>query len=494
MSSILTNNGAMVALQTLKGINSELGKTQEMISTGRNINSAKDNASVWAISKVMESDVQGFKNISDSLNLGESSVSVAQQATETVTDLLTQIKGKIVASQEENVDRDKIQTDISALRDQITSIVDSAQFNGMNLIKGTDDMEVLSSLDRSSGGEVTASTIKINRQDMSSSEGTWGTGTPLNSNATSSDTAVASAGNTANVTIATDADMSDNAVSISIAGTTLSFGTGELSGDQDAATTAITAAINALGLEGVTASVNGGSANQIDITSTRAFEDVSLSATGATASAATIAERSESIDLSTSAKVNDGDGYRVTVGGSAYSYVAGKGETMADVARGLKTAIDGGGQTGVTTSVTQDDTTGQWTLKIDNDGTGSSSLSLSVVGNAGGTASGGLFGLQNIDVSTQNGAKAALSNIDTLIGNSIDAAASFGSAQGRISSQSDFVGKLSSALKSGIGSLVDANMEETSARLQALQVQQQLGVQALSIANQAPQSIMSLFR
>ena len=50
------------------------------------------------------------------------------------------------------------------------------------------------------------------------------------------------------------------------------------------------------------------------------------------------------------------------------------------------------------------------------------------------------------------------------------------------------------AMKSGIGSLVDADMEEASARLQALQVQQQLGVQSLSIANQSPQTILSLFR
>ncbi len=49
-------------------------------------------------------------------------------------------------------------------------------------------------------------------------------------------------------------------------------------------------------------------------------------------------------------------------------------------------------------------------------------------------------------------------------------------------------------MKAGIGAMVDANMEEVSARLQALQVQQQLGVQSLSIANQAPQSILSLFR
>jgi flagellin len=81
-----------------------------------------------------------------------------------------------------------------------------------------------------------------------------------------------------------------------------------------------------------------------------------------------------------------------------------------------------------------------------------------------------------------------------MIQTSIDGAAAFGSAEGRIKTQSDFVGKLSDALKAGIGSMVDADMEEASARLQALQVQQQLGVQALSIANQSPQSILSLFR
>jgi flagellin len=81
-----------------------------------------------------------------------------------------------------------------------------------------------------------------------------------------------------------------------------------------------------------------------------------------------------------------------------------------------------------------------------------------------------------------------------MIQNAIDSAASFGSAQGRIETQANFISSLTDSLKSGIGTLVDANMEEASARLQALQVQQQLGVQALSIANQAPQSLLSLFR
>ena len=81
-----------------------------------------------------------------------------------------------------------------------------------------------------------------------------------------------------------------------------------------------------------------------------------------------------------------------------------------------------------------------------------------------------------------------------MVQTSIDAASSFGSVQTRIDIQAEFVGKLTDSLRAGIGSLVDANMEEASARLQALQVQQQLSTQSLSIANQQPQNILSLFR
>ena len=106
----------------------------------------------------------------------------------------------------------------------------------------------------------------------------------------------------------------------------------------------------------------------------------------------------------------------------------------------------------------------------------------------------GLGALSSVDVSSDAGAAAALGTIETLINTSIDAAAAFGSAQGRIETQQNFVSNLTDSFRSGIGSLVDADMEETSARLQALQVQQQLATQSLSIANQAPQSILSLFR
>ncbi len=488
MSSLLTNKSAMIALQTLKTINSNLAKTQNEISTGKRVATAKDSSSIWAISKVMEADVKGFKGIAESLALGESTIAVARQGSETITELLTDIKARIVAAQEENVDRSKIQTDIAALRDQVTSVVNAAQFNGLNLLKGTDDMNILSSLDRSSDGSVTASNITIARQDMSTTAGVLGSGTDLSPNATLSAAAATNAGNTATVTIAADLDLSNNAITINVGGATLTYSTGQLSGDQDAGAATISGAINALGIVGVTASATGG---VVTLTSTRAFEDVALTSTGATASAAEIGERSESLSFSGSANVAEGDGYQVTVGSNTFTYVAGKGENFEDVAKGLKAAVDGGTIAGVSTQATQS-SSGDWVLKIDNDS--ASSQALARAGAAGGTASGGLFGLDTINVTSIAGANAALGNIETLINNSIDGAAAFGSAMGRIETQSNFIGKLTDSLKAGIGTMIDADMEEASARLQALQVQQQLGIQALSIANQAPQAILSLFQ
>ncbi len=512
MSSILTNTSAMVALQTLKGINANMNKTQSEISTGKSVATAKDNAAVWAISKVMESDVKGFKGIADSLSLGSSTITVARQASETVTDLLTEIKGKIVAAQEENVDRAKIQTDISALREQIASVVNAAQFNGLNMIQGTEDVNVLSSLDRDSDGNVSASQIVVGRRDLTTSAGTYNTGgTALNPNATVSDTAanaLNSDGNTAVITMATGADYSNAEATFSVGGVQFSFAAGELGGatdDQDVAAGIIAGRINALGIEGITASA---SAAEITITSTRGFEGAAISISGlagaatgtqitdlngdaVTATTGTINERAENVTFSNIAAVNDGDGYRVSFGGNTYTYVAGPGQGMEDVARGLKAAIDSAGAEGITTQVTQD-TNGAWQLKIDN--ATATDMTLAAIGNAGGEASGGLFGLDGIDVTTEAGANAALSNIETMINRAIDASASFGSAQKRIDIQADFVGKLTDSLKAGIGTLVDADMEEASARLQALQVQQQLGIQALSIANQQPQNILALFR
>tara|TARA_R100001224_G_scaffold68189_3_gene41322 strand:+ start:573 stop:1382 length:810 start_codon:yes stop_codon:yes gene_type:complete len=80
------------------------------------------------------------------------------------------------------------------------------------------------------------------------------------------------------------------------------------------------------------------------------------------------------------------------------------------------------------------------------------------------------------------------------LGKAISAATSLGITENTIDGQMQFIDSLTDTLDSGVSSMVDADMEEEAARLQAYQVQQQLATQSLSIANQAPQNILSLFR
>jgi flagellin len=97
-------------------------------------------------------------------------------------------------------------------------------------------------------------------------------------------------------------------------------------------------------------------------------------------------------------------------------------------------------------------------------------------------------------VSTQAKASALITVIQTSLTNVNSALAKLSSGAAKFSIQATFTQKLSDTLTAGLGNLVDANMAQESAMLQSLQVKQQLGVQALAIANQAPQTILSLFK
>ncbi|UWR26300.1 flagellin [Sulfitobacter sp. S223] len=282
MSSIITNNSAMVALQTLKSINSNLADTQSAISTGKDVNSAKDNASVWSISKVMESDVSGLDAVKDSLATGQSAIAVASAGAELIVETIKEMQALAVSAQSEGANFAQINTEMTAKKEQLDSIVAGSQFNGVNLLN-------------------------------------------------------------------TDVDGAG-------AGTTSMTVVGSINRVGAAAATATTIAVPSANLE---ATVTG-----ITLTGT-----------------ATTADASDTYD-----------------------------------------------------------------------------------------------------------------ELTTMLTAAISGAASLGTSAKRLDDQSNFVSKLSDSLTSGIGALVDADMEAASAKLQALQTQQQLGVQALSIANQAPQSILSLFR
>lgn len=401
MSSILTNNSAMVALQTMKGINANLNKTQSDISTGKQVASAKDNAAVWAISRVMESDVKGFQGISDSLSVGNATLTVARQATESVTKLLTEMKGKIVAAQAENVDRDKLQTDVVALTKQIESVIGAAQFNGLNLVDGSrTDVNILSSLDRSASG-VASSNINVVAQNLSTS-----------------------------------------------AGATLTAGGGTLSAANVVTGTPVT--LNGFAFQG---------------------------------GAGALASNAPTADPAVLTELIAGDSISLNIGSVAARYVVQEGDTADSLVSGLKNALVAGGLSDSDFTLTL--ATGE--LSVANNTNQSAAISVAAT-----RGTGGLAALNTLNVATAPAS--ALSAIEGMLQTSIDAAASFGSAQKRIDIQTEFVGQLTDALKTGIGVLVDTDMEEASARLQALQVQQQLATQALSIANQQPQGLLSLFR
>jgi flagellin len=117
------------------------------------------------------------------------------------------------------------------------------------------------------------------------------------------------------------------------------------------------------------------------------------------------------------------------------------------------------------------------------------------------TTAGTTYTAATLDISTITDDTADLADLEDMIrgvddalSSMTDAATVLGAARSRINLQKDFVSKLIQSIDTGIGQLVDAEMNEESTRLQALQVRQQLGVQALGIANQSAQQILQLFQ
>ena len=139
-NSVNTNTGAMIALQNLNATNSELSRTQNRISTGLKVGSAKDNGATWAIAQNQRATSLSLNAVKDSLARGSSTIDVALAAGESVSDLLTQMKEKALAASETTLDassRKALNDDFVALRDQIAKAVTNAEFNGANLLDGT---------------------------------------------------------------------------------------------------------------------------------------------------------------------------------------------------------------------------------------------------------------------------------------------------------------------------------------------------------------------
>ena len=545
MTSINTNASAMVALETLRGINTNLNTLNDQISTGKRINTAKDNASIWSIAKTMDSDVMSFEAVTDSLSLAASTIGVARTGAESITDLLIEVKTLITqSSNKSSEDRSKITTDIADLRNQIQDIVEAAQFNGVNLLNETQSVSYLSSFNRDNTGNVSSDTISVDRQDLR--VGTGGAVAVTNGDATQAEanrTAVVGLTVTNGSVTAAGEDATFTAIEISSLnelseGDNIVVDLGAQSvnytvsaADASASNTAASVIDNIITQVSGAAPTNvtftrqtdGGTESLVVTASTTITNgDASSSPSGITGVAFQTAQIDDgntgtAVTIAATNDLTEGDNLIVTVAGQALEYTVTADDAAATntAERVINGLINSAAAAFTNANVTANNNAGTWELQVEASGAnitpsgGAADDAVTVNGTltvanaatdagsrayAGVSGGGGLEALFNIFVDTETETQAALTSVETLINTAKDASAALGSSERRIEIQSEFVTNLVDSLELGISALTDADLSAASAELSALQVQQQLGLQSLAIANQGPQTILALFR
>ena len=320
MTSIMTNNSAISALATLRSINSSMEDTQNRVSTGYRVSDASDNAAYWSIATTMRSDNKALSTVQDALGLAAAKTDTAFTGLNASIDVVSEIKAKLVAAREPGVDKTKIDSELTELKNQLISISESASFSGQNWLYNDD----------STANTTVEMVGSFNRK-------------------------------------------ADNSVSVGV----LEF---------DTSTSTLVDTFNA--------------------------DDGLLTGT---------------------ITITQGTGTNTT----AASFFL----------------VDAGSTTGATATEIKLDAT---TTNADLDG--------------------------------------MISAVDSMLSQMTDSAATLGAANTRIELQDNFVADLMDVIDKGVGRLVDADMNEESTKLKALQTQQQLGIQALSIANSNSENILSLFR
>ncbi|MDO1581026.1 flagellin [Rhizobium oryzicola] len=321
MTSIITNTGAMAALQTLRAINSDMETVQSRISSGYRVEKAADNAAYWSIATTMRSDNATLSTVQDALGLGAAKTDTAYTGLKSAIDVVTKIKSKITAASEPGVDKTKIDKELTELKNQLSSISKSASFSGENWLYNTS----------SAGASVKQIVASFNRSP-------------------------------------------DGGVSL----TTLDY--------------------------------NASASIMID------------------------------------------------------GYSAGRGLLTKD-----------------------------WAVAQPTAGGGTTTVSYYLI-NAGSTQMGVGSEIKLGVNTTKDQLSGMLQAVENMLQRLTDSASTLGAISSRIDMQNNFVSTLRDTIDKGVGRLVDADMNEESTRLKALQTQQQLGIQALSIANTNAQNILSLFK
>ena len=163
INSINTNNNAILALQNLNTTSTQLQTTQNRISTGLAVSSAKDNGALWGIAQNSRASISALDSVKQSLQRAQSTVDVAVSAGQTISDLLNQVKSKALSATDTSLDttsRSALNADVGALIGQIKKIVSNADFNGANIIK-TSGTTLYALANASGSSQLTVSAVNL---------------------------------------------------------------------------------------------------------------------------------------------------------------------------------------------------------------------------------------------------------------------------------------------------------------------------------------------
>ena len=549
---------ALAALQTLTNVSKQLTATQQRVSSGLKVAKASDNAAYWSIATTMRSDRGATSAVADALGVASATVDTAYAGMTSVIDSLSAFKAKLVTAKEGSVDRSKIQAELEQIKQQVSSIADSASFSGVNMLKyaqaenlkTTDAVTtaVPSAFVRSADGTVSiddtdvdmSKTILFNTggggllQTDSDALGLGSLGGFVGGTAdapaghedyafTGPQTFGASDAITFDLTLDASDHSSGNTYSITIDRNVVTAALGAAAGGKISTSQNMADVVNkAFQLAGAPASsvATGGSGFDIATQQGTGLAGSSVAIGNLTSSLAGSALGMENpptasvqnvypeiaFDFGSPFGVQEGESFsfnfavdggsqatvnvdRATVDSALGTAANGIISSADDMATVLNAAGQGSGMVATAGG-------GAVTLSVDQTLYPMPGVGMTVSAPQKHAAAGVVdFNFADIDIaSAGSDIDYYISGLDLMQNRVVSAAATLGALQSRIGLQSNFANALIGSIDRGVGRLVDADMEDESSKLAAQQTQQQLAVQSLSIANQAPQRLLSLFR
>jgi flagellin len=379
----------MAALRSLSSTQNSISNIQSQIQSGLKIGSATDDPSTFVISQGMRGDIGSLSAVKDGINFGSATVKMALAAATQISSQIIDLQQKVTQGETEGLDPAVLQQEADEMVAQISGIVASANFNGINLLDGSGgDYSVPTGLGGASitvsDQDATATTLGLDNLAILSSH----------SEVTLDNTAVFAEADTITLSTTANGVTTNHVFEFMAAGSTNQIQTPP---DENNATTPTF-------VHTVTIDTTDSTGEHVGVL------------------AAAMREQGFTVDISDDGAISIGAG-------------------------------------------------GDSTLVVD----------------VSSIASGGVFKTDAVD----GGGLAALTSAAGLVG---DIMTTLGTFSNRLDSQAEFTQILSDTLEEGLGVLVDANLAEVSAKLQSEQTKEQLGIQSLSIANAASQSILGLFR